>query len=203
MPASPYVYERQGEYWTSKLVEDYLFHFGFEIIALPIPAHIEYLLPADFIFFDKKHTKLFGLQYKALYHNDREFWHLDERQHRTLELYPWIYYCLLELREVRELRVALHLARLAKSSFSYRSELYPDGKERFSDYSRWAIFYREVERCRKGVLVTSEEHFQELLTAGTDDPSLSRISQEATDLFLVDFSSSQAIHFSPFLSRSR
>ncbi len=202
MPATPYVYERQGEYWTSKLVEDYLFDFGFQIIALPIPPQIEYLLPADFIFFDKQHTKLFGLQYKALYQNGRDQWNLDGRQHRTLELYPWIYYCLLELREVRELRVALHLARLAKSSFPYRSELYPDGKERFSDYSRWATFYRELERCRRGVLVTSEEHLKELLTAGTDHPSLDRISQEATDLFLVDFGSKHAIHYSPFLSRT-
>ena len=182
MPASPYIYERQGEYWTSKLIEDYLVDFGFEIIVLPIPTHIENLLPADFIFFDKRLTKLFGLQYKALYHNDREHWNLDEYQHRTLALYPWIYYCLLELREVKELRVALHLARVAKPSFPYKSKLYPSGRDRFSDYSRWATFYRQLEGCRNGVLVTSEEHLEELLTAGTDDPGLTRISREATDL---------------------
>lgn len=200
MPASPYVYERQSEYWTSRLVEDYLLDVGFQVIALPIPTHIEYLIPADFIFFDKQHTKLFGLQYKALYHNDTDHWNLDEHQHQTLELYPWIYYCLLELREVSELRVALHSARFAKAGFAYRTKLYPSGRERFSDYSRWAAFYRELEQCRRGVLVTSEEHLKELLTVGTDDPALRRITKEATDLFLVDFASKHAIHYSPFLS---
>jgi hypothetical protein len=199
---SPYVYERQGEYWTSKLIEDYLLDFGFEIIALPIPANIEYSLPADFIFFDKLLTKLFGLQYKALYHNKRDHWQLDEHQHRTLELYPWIYYCLLELREAKEFRAALHLARLAKPSFSYRSELYPVGPERFSDYSRWATFYRELEHCRRGVLVSSDDHLKQLLIAGSDDPSLSRISREATDIFLLDFASRHAMHYSPFLGRT-
>lgn len=200
MPASPYIYERQGEYWTSKLIEDYLLDFGFEVIALPIPTNIESLLPADYIFFDREHTKLFGLQYKALYHNARDHWNLDEQQHQTLALYPWIYYCLLELREIRELRVALHLARFAKGSLLFQKELYPDGRERFSDYSRWATFYRNLERCRTGVLVSSENHLKELLTAGTDDPGLRRISQDAADLFLVDFDSRHAIHYSPFLA---
>jgi len=201
--ASPYVYERQGEYWTSRLIEDYLFDFGFEVIALPIPTHTEYLLPADYIFFDRRLTKLFGLQYKALYHNSRDHWQLDEHQHRTLVLYPWIYYCLLELREIKELRLALHLARLAKANFPYRSELYPIAPERFSDYSRWATFYREVERCRRGVLVSSEGQLKQLLTAGSDEPSLDRISREAIDIFLIDFASRHAIHYSPFLARTQ
>lgn len=200
MAVSPYVYERQSEYWASKQVESYLLDFGFEILALPIPTHIEYLLPGDFIFFDRKHTKLFGFQYKALYHNARDHWRLLQHQHLTLKLYPWIYYCLLELREAVEFRAALHLARVADTGFTYRPELYPEGKERFSDYSRWATFYRNLERCRKGILITSELQLKELLMAGSDDPGLRRLSQAAVDIFLVDFVSKHAIHYSPFLT---
>jgi hypothetical protein len=202
MPTSPYVYERQAEYWTSKLIEDFLFKLGFQIIALPIPGHIENLLPADFIFFDKSHTKLFGLQYKALYQNERDHWNLDEHQHQTLELYPWIYYCLLEIKDIREFGLALHWARLAKANFSYQEKLYPDGLQRFSNYSRWASFFKELQSCRRGVSVASAEHLQGLLMAGTDDPSLERITREASDLFLIDFASMNVVHYSPFLSRT-
>jgi hypothetical protein len=198
MTASPYVHERQSEYWTSKQVENYLLDFGVEILTLPIPTQVEFLLPADFIFFDRERAKLFGLQYKALYHNDRDHWRLNEHQHQTLELYPWIYYCLLELREVKEFRAALHLARIANSSFPFCTELYPDGRERFGNYSRWATFYRNLERCEKGIRVTSEGHLRELLMAGSDDPGLTRVRETAADIFLVDFASQHAIHYSPF-----
>lgn len=203
MKPTPYIYERQSEYWTSKQIENYLLDFGFEMLTLPIPPHIEYLLPADFIFFDRKHAKLFGLQYKALYHNDRDHWHLDEYQHRTLKLYPWIYYCFLEVREVAEFRAALHLARIADNNFSYTGEVYPDGRDRFSNYSRWATFYRNLEKCTKGVLVTSESELKDLLMAGSDDPSLERLTQQAVDIFLVDFDSKHALHYSPLLRRTQ
>jgi len=202
MAASPYVYERQGEYWTSKLIEDYLLKLGFEIIALPIPGHIENLLPADFIFFDREHTKLFGLQYKALYHNERDHWNLDEYQHMALALYPWIYYCLLEIKDLKELGVALHTVRVAKANFLYQEKLYPDGPQRFSNYSRWATFYQELESCRRGIRVTSPPDLQRLLMGGADDPSLARIASDATDLFLIDFGSNHVVHYSPFLSRT-
>jgi hypothetical protein len=203
MTSTPYVYERQSEYWTSKQIDDYLLDLQFDVITLPIPTHIEYLVPADFIYFDKRSSKLFGLQYKALYHNERDHWRLDFGQHQTLALYPWIYYCLLEVRAYKEYRAALHLARFAANDFSYLGEIYPENPGRFASYMRWATFFRQLARCKKGVLVSSEDHLKQLLTAGLDDPLLQRLSQSAVDLFLVDFSNSHVIHYTSFLSGVR
>jgi hypothetical protein len=200
--STPYVRERQAEYWTSRQAEDYFVDYGFELLVLPIPPSTELLLPTDYIFFDKQQTKLFGLQYKALYRNGMDHWQLKDYQHLTLRLYPWIYYCLLELREVNEFRMALHLARIAETGFPFKPQIYSDGKDRFHDYMRWATFFRRLKQCEKGALVVSESHLRTLITAGSDDAQLSRISDEAADLFLADFSSKHAIHFSPFLART-
>jgi hypothetical protein len=116
---TPYVYERQSEYWTSRQVEEFFIDNGFEIITFPLIQYHEKQLPADFIFFDKKHTKLFGFQYKALYKNNRDFWKIDSVQHKQLSLFPWIYYCLSELRKPKDFRASLHLARIVESNFEY------------------------------------------------------------------------------------
>jgi hypothetical protein len=110
--ATPYVYERQSEYWTSRQVEEFFLDNGFELLTFPLTQKTEKLVPTDFIFFDKKSTKLFAFQYKALYRNGGDYWQLDAYQHTRLALFPWIYYCLSEMKDTRDSRSSLHLARI-------------------------------------------------------------------------------------------
>jgi hypothetical protein len=63
---SPYLYERQAEYWTSREIEDYFLDAGYEIVTFPLSQRTEKVVPFDFIFFEQATTKLFGLQYKAV-----------------------------------------------------------------------------------------------------------------------------------------
>jgi hypothetical protein len=82
---SPYVYERQSEYWTSRAVEDALLDAGFDCLAFPLTGRTEHLLPADFIFAGDTAVNVFGFQYKALYGDPRDGWQIDERQRKALE----------------------------------------------------------------------------------------------------------------------
>src|SRR5689334_16901835 len=108
MPATPYVYERQVEYWTSRGIEDFYVDSGFEVIVLPITQLTEAHVPADFIFFDQQTTKLFGLQYKALYHNGHDHWNINQQQHTKLRQFDWMYYGLSDLKSGTQQRTALY-----------------------------------------------------------------------------------------------
>jgi|AVFP01.1.fsa_nt_gi hypothetical protein len=77
---SPYLYERQAEYWTSREIEDYFLDAGYEIVTFPLSQRTEKVVPFDFIFFEQATTKLFGLQYKALYSNDFDYWPLNRAE---------------------------------------------------------------------------------------------------------------------------
>jgi len=120
MAGSPYIHERQSEYWTSRAIEDYFLDLGFEVLTLPIPQNIEKMIPADFIFFDKQRTKLFGLQYKALYKERRDYWPINKEQHQQITHYKWIYYCLSELKSSAEHRTALHQVRIVDTGFEFQ-----------------------------------------------------------------------------------
>jgi len=110
--ASTYIAERQSETWSNEQIREFFTKIGFKIITLPVEQHIEHLIPADFIFFDKKRAKLFGLQYKALYHNGKDYWNISKQQLEDLKPYPWIYYCLSELKNAIDHEEALHFARI-------------------------------------------------------------------------------------------
>jgi len=153
--ASPYVYERQSEYWTSRQIEEFFLDSGFEVLTLPLTQYHERRIPTDFIFFDKRPSKIFGLQYKALYRNARDGWKLDERQHHDLSRFPWIYYCLSELKNPRDYRAALHLTHIVETDFEYRHLIYSGESYETFRYSRWGAFYQGIERCTKGKLVES------------------------------------------------
>src|SRR5688572_22319757 len=118
MAEATYVHERQSEYWTSREIENFFADSGYEILVLPINQIVEKKVPADFLYFDKNTCKIFGLQYKALYHNDIDHWNITQTQHETLSYFPWIYYGLSEIRSSREHRVALHYVRVIGSDFS-------------------------------------------------------------------------------------
>jgi len=202
MVNSPYVFERQSEYWTSRQIEEFFLDAGFEILIFPLTRLAEKDVPADFIFFDKGRSKLFGFQYKALYHNDEDYWPLDERQHRELSAYPWIYYCLSELTNTGDHRIALHLVRIVEPKFDYRARLSRiwDRNGPLPPYSRWGGFYQGLESCLNGILVRSEKELRHLLMGNRDDIRLERIVSMMVDTFLTDFDSKHTIHFSPFLA---
>ena|SRR6266446_7459295 len=99
----PYGYERQTEYWTSRGIEDYFLDAGYEVIAFPLTQLAENAVPVDFVFFEKSTSKLFGLQYKALYRNATDYWPIDDQQHLNLQAFAgWAYYCFSELRSARD-----------------------------------------------------------------------------------------------------
>src|SRR5437870_12073445 len=112
MPAGPYIYERQVEYWTSREIEGFFLDSGFEVLILPITQLTEHGVTSDFLFFDGRTNKVFGLQYKALYHNGEDFWNVDQRQHATLGAFEWIYYGLSDLTSAKQHRNALHYLRV-------------------------------------------------------------------------------------------
>src|SRR5713101_6669018 len=112
----PYVAEHQTARWTSDAVRQSFREMGFEVREWPVTPHLEKEVPSDYLFFSPKFSKLFGLQYKALYHNGEEFWPLAEEQHQTLKGYPWMYYCCSELRDPSEQALALFLSRFYRPS---------------------------------------------------------------------------------------
>jgi hypothetical protein len=127
MSEGPYVYERQTEYWTSRQLEEFFLDLGFEIITFPLTQLSEKYIPTDFIFFDKNRSKIFGFQYKTLYHNNYDFWRLEGAQHANLKRFPWIYYCFSEIRRPGDHRAALHLARIATTNFSFKHKITLNG----------------------------------------------------------------------------
>jgi hypothetical protein len=205
MADSPYVFERQSEYWTSRQMEEFFLDAGFELLAFPLTQLAEKEIPADFIFFDRGRSKLFGFQYKALYHNGDDYWPIDERQHRELSAYPWIYYCLSEITHVTDHRVALHLARIVDPRFEYRERLSRiwDRNVVTPTYSRWGGFYQGLARCFNGVLVHSDKEFRQLLIGDGENARLDRVVTMMVDTFLTDFDSKHTVHFSPLLAGER
>lgn len=193
--ATPYVYERQVEYWTSRQIEEFFLDAGFEVLVFPLTPYREPLIPADFIFFDKQRSKLFAFQYKALYHNEVDFWPIDPKQHHKLADFPWIYYCLSELKSTRDHRAALHLARIVKANFKFRERVYLN-RENGLIYSRWGAFYQGLERCTHGIPVSSLEQFRNLLNPFEYlEPPL-ELSRLMVDIFIVDFESRHSVRFS-------
>ena len=150
--ASPYVHERQSEYWTSRQIEDYYLDAGFELLVFPLSQYSEKLVPTDYIFFDKHLSKLFGFQYKALYHGRKDYWPIDPDQHKQLSNFSWIYYCLSELKNAGEHRTALHKIRIISPTFPFQEKLYPSGQGRLDNYSRWGAFYDGLAACLRSLV---------------------------------------------------
>jgi hypothetical protein len=74
---TPYIYERQVEYWTSRDIEDFFLNDGFQVSVFPLTQLTEENVPSDFLFLDTGSSKIFGIQFKALYKNDEDFWNLS------------------------------------------------------------------------------------------------------------------------------
>lgn len=194
--ASPYIYERQSEYWISGQIENFFADAGFEVLTFPLTQFRESLIPADYLFFDQRHTKLFGFQYKALYRNAEDFWPIDPKQHVKLRPYPWIYYGLSELKRVKDRRVALHMTRFVTTNFEQCSRLRPHHME---TYTRWGAFYQGLESCTQGIRIMSKQHFLSLFQPEGERQLHRELSTLCVDTFLTDFDNQRAVHLSPFL----
>jgi hypothetical protein len=194
----PYLYERQTEYWTSRSIENYFLDAGFVIATFPISQLNERFLPADFVFDHPGVCKLFGFQYKALYRNGADHWHLDRRQHDQLQAYSdWIYYCFSGLREVSEQRVALHRVFIARVGFEYHTSIPHQGIRRvLGSYFRWAGFVAELERCRGGVKVTSADEIRAAVRRA-DRPLTTELDRDLVDVFVANLDGKRLLHFSP------
>jgi hypothetical protein len=149
MPPQPYVYERELELWTSNNTERFFEDHGFDVAVYPIDQLNERWLPTDHLFVDNTTKKIFGFQYKALYHNGTDFWKLDERQHAELQGYEWIYYGLSEISSGRQRRDALNRLVIAPASFVYDSRLARDQFVQLDiPHFRWDSFFDGLVRCK-------------------------------------------------------
>ncbi len=199
---TPYVYERQSEYWTSHQIVQYFFDEGFEVFPFPLTQIDEKLLPADFIFFNKNKCKLFGIQYKALYKNSEDFWKIDETQNQQINQnnLHWIYYGLSEVRKTSELRSALHLARFVKAiELNNLDRFYVSGyKNKVSvHWNRWIGFHQRLENCLEGIKITSESQIRDEITRlQNSQRKLERLADDIIDLFLCDFDQRKVVFYS-------
>jgi len=195
--ASPYVHERQVEYWTSREIEDFLLDAGYDILVFPITQLLESKIPADFLFLDTSTNKLFGLQYKALYGNASDFWNVAQHQHTTLSNFDWIYYALSDLKDARQRRNALHYLRLVTASFAYRSKIVaaPWDHTALPAYSRWAAFYEGLKDCSIGRKITARaDLISALWPAGGNYPP--EVAHIVDDVFIVNPEQRRAVVYS-------
>jgi hypothetical protein len=179
------VQERQSEYWTSRQIEDRLLDAGYDVDVWPVPQRLEKQLPADFLFSDPR-LKLFGLQYKALYDGQPDYWPLSTSQHRAMSSFPWIYYCLSDLTERRHRRRALDLARFVK----YGDVSLPRVYSGHFKYARWGMFLSWLEDCSRGTRADElDDATGNLLTAAAELAEMGAY----VDLFMLGLDSGRAI----------
>jgi hypothetical protein len=118
-----------------------------------------------------------------------DFWQIDDTQHKMSINYPWIYYCLSELRSLNDSHSALQNARIVQSATVFPGKLYSN-ENTFPVYSRWGNFFQELDQCHKGILVTSREHLNSILSQLPPE-----LVARMVDLFMPEFESKHAVHF--------
>lgn len=191
--AATYVQERQIEYWTSRQVEEFFRKLGYSCSIYPVGAAVEKHIPADFVFKPAPKVKMFGFQYKVLYHNGNDHWKLNARQHATISSFSWIYYALSELRSAQNSRAALHALRIKQNNFPYSPSLLISTS---FPYSRWWSFYLSLITCKVGINVESISGLRKALSSEDDEASL-RVLQDTVDIFLMDQVERKLLKFSP------
>lgn len=189
-----YLPERQTEYWTSREIEESFIDVGYQIFTIPLPQALEHHVPSDFLYVDKTTLKIFGLQYKALYHNANDHWNLNEDQHNTLQRFPWMYYCMSELRDLREVRFALYYARFYDSTFAFRSPL-PQSHAAFNPaFRRWGSFFQGFQQCRVGHKITSREDLDSVIRQCREIQQVRAFVEQLIDVFFVNVDTRTALH---------
>lgn len=200
--ASPYVYERQVEYWTARDIEGFFLDAGFEVVVFPLTQLTEANVPADFLFYENTLKKMFGLQFKALYRNGDDFWNLDLTQHQQLQRYPWMYYGLSDLASARQYRNALHYLRVLPPTFDFRRRLSRTaiGQPRGPAYMRWAAFYEGLQKCTSGVAIHSPEELRQQLWPGDEQLAPREITDLVDEVFIAEPAAGRVARFSRQLS---
>lgn len=159
---TPYVPERQVEYWTNVQIQLALQSLGCEVSVFPVTGRLERVLGVDAVF-ACDFVKLFGLQYKVLHPDGGDHWNLTpDHQRAALRRSDWAYYCCSDMRSMRQAATALHLARF----YNPRTGTFPahrlDLGERLM-YARWGGFLAQLAQCRAGVAVTSPKDLSDRL----------------------------------------
>lgn len=184
MAASPYIPEEQTADWTSRGVYDFFRDAGFRVKTYKLTPYLERDLPADRTFLDPGTWKVFGLQYKTLYHNGEDRWPIEEEQHETLRGFPWIYYCCSEMTDPIEEQTALHQARIYKASFRYRPAILQKDR-RSPRYYSWGEFYLGIKRCTFGAWLWSQREFAGLVEK-LEGEARRRQALQMYDIFLIE-----------------
>ncbi len=190
--ATPYVYERQTEYWTSRGIEDYFLDSGFQILTFPLTQLSERMIPFDFVFLEGKTSKLFGLQYKALYEDARDHWPLNQQQHDALQDYrDWGYYALSEVTACEQFRVALHHTLFVPVNIDFHPAVHVGRIN--AAYYRWGGFAEGLERCSVGLRVRNERELRSALQRN-DRPFVREVDRLLLDVFVANLESRRLIH---------
>lgn len=164
--SSVYVEERQSEFWTSRQIDEFLLNAGHKVRICPLGQHMEKHLPADHLFSIDYPVKLFGIQYKALYHNGTDGWILPYAQYKTMGNFPWIYYGLSTLKDLSAPRNSLFFLRLMQHDDvdstrdgikEYANHYYVELKPRAFYYTLWGEFYRRLVACEVGMQADTQE----------------------------------------------
>lgn len=198
------MYERQSEYWTSRQIEESLTGLGFQVLTYPLAQFHENKIPADFLFRvdptgSAGEVKLFGLQYKALYRNGGDHWPVDATQHGTMLRFPWLAYCLSELRQPAESGIALHLAR-----FIDASAIQPTRVDLATCplYRRWGPFIMSVLASQRGQVVGDRAELAAKLRLQNEDVSVA-LADLVADVIAVNREIGHVVHLAPDLLGER
>lgn len=199
---TPYVYERQVEYWTSRATENFFLDAGFEVLVFPLTQLSEKDVPSDFLYLDTSTSKLFGFQYKALYKNGVDHWGLSAGQHARLASFDWMYYGLSDLRAARQHRNALHYLRVVAAGFPFQQQVTAAGWQRngLPPYSRWAAFFEGLRVCTHGRKIAGKSDLQAALWPDTSSTAPREIIELADEVFIANMDSRRAVRYSALLS---
>lgn len=202
MTGATYVTERQVEYWTSRQIEEFFLDAGHQILVYPIEQRIERYLPADFLYNIDSPIKLFGIQYKALYHNGSDYWKLDQRQHDTLNRsFPWIYYGFSDLKKSSDFRNSLHYLRIYENKDPVPPK-FPSNTNSRIIYTRWAVFYENLLSCKRGVVTSTRQELIDLLSPYTAQVIRQDSINNIVDIFAFNIESKNTIKLSSQLKPS-
>ncbi len=171
---------------------------GLQVVSYPLDPRTEKHVPADFIFIDRARSKIFGFQYKALYHNRKEHWRLSLSQHRTLSRYRWIFYGLSELRRPSDYKLGLHMLRIVRVGdipppSSQSSARYRVSVTSIRHYRKWGSFFERFRACKLGRKIRSLEDLHRFLPR--------ELAEALGDLFIVDFEARKALRLSRYIGR--
>ena len=202
---TPYVYERQVEYWTSRAMESFFLDAGFEVLVFPLTQLTERDVPSDFLFLDNATNKIFGFQYKALYRNGDDHWNLEPTQHSTLGAFDWMYYGLSDLKAPRQHRNALHYLRVLGTGFAFQPKLSALGWQQngLPPYFRWAAFFEGLCSCKHGRRVNGKTELQRALWPHNGRSAPREIVELADEVFIANLDARRVVRYTSSLAPGR